>query len=79
MVRQLGQLRPPAVAEVVKCVPVNTLLGSELERERSPGNGPVPTVGRMTHSKVHCFPWATQPSQGLERVENLSMRDRRGA
>lgn len=77
MVRQLGQLRPPAVAEVVKCVPVNTILGSELEREQSPGNGPVPTVGRETHSKAHSFPWAIQPFQGLERVQKLSTRPER--
>lgn len=79
MVRQLGQLRPPAVAEVVKCVPVNTILGSELEREQSPGNGRMPPVGRLTHSKAHCFLWAIQPFQGLKRVENLSKKVRRGA
>lgn len=30
----------PAVAEVLKHVPVNSTLGSELRKEQSPGNGP---------------------------------------
>lgn len=30
----------PPVAEVVKCVPVNSTPGSELKREQSPRNGP---------------------------------------
>lgn len=30
----------PAVAEVLKHVPVNSSLGSELRKEQSPGNGP---------------------------------------
>lgn len=56
MTRQLEQLGPPAVAKVVKRIPVNTMLGSELERAQSPGNGPLTMVGRVTHSETHGFP-----------------------
>lgn len=37
MIRQLEQFRPPVVAEVVMCVPINTILGSEVKREQSQG------------------------------------------
>lgn len=54
MVRQLEQHRPPVVAEVVMCVPINTILGSEVKKEQSLG-----TFGdgeECDCSKVHRLP-----------------------
>lgn len=51
MAGQLEQLRPPVVAEVVECIPINTILGNGLEREKSPWNRPLMMVGRVIAEK----------------------------
>lgn len=56
----------PAVAEVLKHVPVNSALGSELRREQSPGNGPsVAVVGvERSAAKLSACPQPFSGSRG---------------
>lgn len=76
MVRQLEQLRPPVVAEVVMCVPINTILGSEVKREQSLGSRPLMMVRSVTVAKLIAFLRLPSHSRGQRAFRILAQETR---